>query len=128
MRVYFSHARAARLFSIPPQAPVNFLLRREPFHRGEHTSSIRKRDRVARSVERSVFRAEALDDDLVARFECGAAHAAALEHTWRAARESPVRDGAVGILHVDVEPDMRVAPLDTRHDAANLHRLFEIVF
>src|SRR5262245_16388727 len=37
--------------------------------------------------------------------------------------EAPVRDRAVGILHVDEEPDVGIGPLHLRHGPGHLHRL-----
>src|SRR5580765_6363382 len=99
-------------------APPAFLrLRLQSFHRREHTPAIRERHRVAGSVERPVLRAKALDDDLIAGLHRRAADAAPLQHAGRAAGEAPVRYGAVRILDVHVEPDVRIAPLDARHGA-----------
>src|SRR5689334_17699445 len=64
-------------------------LRLQTFHRREHATAVGERHRVARSVERSVFRAVALHDDLVAGLHCTPADAATLQHAWRSARESP---------------------------------------
>ena len=55
------------------------------------------------------------------------ADAATLEHAWRAGREAPVRHLALIVLHVHVEPDVRVGPLDFGHDAGDLHRLVAVV-
>src|SRR5262249_44481191 len=104
-----------RIITILPFLPFLPVLPFQPsplltqsFHHCKHPTAVRERDRVARAVERSVLRAESLHDHLVAGLHGRLADAAPLQHTWRRARESPVRDGPIGIFHVHIEPDVRI--------------------
>src|SRR5437667_2150017 len=44
-------------------------------------------------------------------------------HPWRQTREAPRRHIAFFILHIDVEPDVWIHPLDLLDDTADLDRL-----
>src|SRR6185503_13167238 len=86
---------------------------------GEHAAAVSKGHAPARRIVRSVACAEALDDDHVAFLHGVAADTPALEHARRSGREAPVRHLALLVLHVDVEPAVRVGPLDPRDDASD---------
>ena len=90
--------------------------------------AVRERHASARGVVRAVLRAEPFDDDRFAELQLILDDAAAHQLAGRAAGESPGGDGAVSVLHVEVEPDVRVGPLDLLDDAGHLHRLGVVEF
>ena len=76
----------------------------------------------------SVLCARAIDFYLIAQFHCGARPAAALQSMRRAHFPTPVFDGAVGLLHVDVKPDVRIRPFDFRDIPLHCCRLVRVKF
>ena len=79
-------------------------------------------------VVRAVFGAKAFDDDRFTELQLILDDASPHQLPGRAARKPPGRHAAVGVLHVEVEPDVRVRPLDLLDDAGHFHGLGVVEF
>ncbi len=76
---------------------------------------------VARAgAERAIFRLEADDRDSRAGRQRVPVPSQAHQDRWRAAFDLPALDGAIGLLHIDVQPGVRVHPL--HHDHLTIER------
>src|SRR5262245_16823202 len=95
---------------------------------GEHAAAIRKLDDARVTGLRSVLREEALDDDIVAGFERVVAPAVASERVGRAAFALPVLRRALLVLHVEIDPDVRILPFELRDAALQLDLLGRVEF
>src|SRR4051812_13207382 len=101
--------------------------RRVRHHRaGEHAAAVGHRDRAHVAGLRSVFRHEAVDGDRLIDLERITRPAVARERVRRAPFALPRLYRALRVLHVEVDPDVRVAPLDLRHRAGQHDRLVRV--
>src|SRR5438445_5917590 len=60
----------------------------------------------------SIFRLGSVDDDFISQFHGGSRPSTILKAMRRAHLESPVGHGSVGVLHIDVEPDVGIRPFN----------------
>src|SRR5262249_51953785 len=95
---------------------------------GKDFPAVGERDVTAGRVERSVFRPEALDLNNVTRLQYVSGNPAALQHTRRTAGKSPRCDLSAFVLHIDVEPDVRIVQFPFLHTPVTLSRFCRIVF
>src|ERR1043165_821634 len=95
---------------------------------GEDAAAIGKRHLTARGVVRSVARLEPLHLHHVANLHDVAVNTLAHQKRRRSTREPPGDDLVPRILDVDVEPDVRILPLDLFDDARHRNRFGLVVF
>ena len=76
--------------------------------------------------QRAVLRLEADDRDPRAGRQGVPVPAQTQQHRWRPAFDLPPLDGAVRLLHVDVQPGVRVHPLHHDHLAVQRHLLVRV--
>src|SRR5437899_5395414 len=58
----------------------------------------------------SIFRLGPIDDNFISKLHGGSGPSTILEAMRRSHFESPVGDGSVGVLNIDVEPNVRIRP------------------
>src|SRR6516165_11377702 len=85
--------------------------------RGAQRLAIRRRHRSGVGSLRAVSREAADHGDHVTDFHGVAQPAALLQLVRRTHLARPARPGTVFLLDVDVEPDVRIGPVDLRDDA-----------
>src|SRR5205809_3683093 len=85
--------------------------------------AIREGKDISGRIVRTVFRPKSLNHDCFADFQCVFGKSFSDGHPWRQTRKAPRRRIAFFILHVDVEPDVWIHPLDLLDDTADLDRL-----
>src|SRR5262245_21901837 len=94
---------------------------------GKNLSSILKRDRAAGGIIRAIFCTKALDVNYRANLEDFFLNTAPHENARRRCRESPIRDVALIVLHVQIKPDVRVTPFHSRECSRYVNRFARIV-
>src|SRR2546428_3163282 len=67
-------------------------------------------------------------DDLVTEFHRLALPAASLKSVWRTHLETPIRGGAILVLHIDVEPYVGIRPFHLRYKTLHCHWFVGIKF
>src|SRR5215470_7415007 len=96
-------------------ASINWSTRTRRTH--EQPASVGEDEVAAVRAIRAVLRPIAFDRDFHTGFDRFAREAATEERVRRAAFYHPLRDGTVGVLHIDVDPRVRVDPLHFRNRA-----------
>ena len=87
----------------------------------EQLASIRKGDIAAIGSVRAVLRTVSVDDDFGAFRQRAPRQTTAKQRVRRASLDHPARRLAVRLLDIDVNPGVRVDPLDLRHRSAQLY-------
>src|SRR5262249_14377904 len=93
---------------------------------GGQRPSVRELYRAPVAGLRSVLRQRAVDRDRVADLQRIGAPAVARERIWRSALALPRLHGAFVVLHVQIDPDVRVLPFEFRHRALQRDRLVRV--
>src|SRR5688572_27334903 len=92
----------------------------------EQLAAVGQRDVAAVGLLRAVAREVAVNVDLHARLDRVAGDAAPEQRIRRPALDRPRFHRAVGLLHVHVNPGVRIDPLDLRDGALQLDRLVDV--
>src|SRR5436190_21892499 len=108
---------------------LNFELRLIDALAGSGTQlDTRRRHNDAASVhlQCAVLCLAAVDFDFIADLQRLAGPALPLKKVRRSHLEAPVLDHALFVLHIDVDPDVGIGPVDLRNKALELNRLIGI--
>src|SRR5438034_8008743 len=93
---------------------------------GKYAPAIRKLDQTGVARLRAVLRQHAIDGDLVARLQGVAAPAVPRQRIRRTALALPVLQAPLSVLHIQINPDVGIRPLELRHGARQRHGLARI--
>src|SRR5689334_16350098 len=94
----------------------------------EQFLAVFERDIAAVRAVRAVFGLVAFDEDFGARQQRGLGPTAAQQRVRSARFDHPVRDGAVGVLHVEIDPRVWIDPLHLGDRPLQLDRLLRVEF
>src|SRR5882672_6780379 len=90
---------------------------------GKHTLTARQLNGACIAGLGAVLSDKSLDGHLVSRFQCVLGPAVAGQSVGRAAFTLPLHNVSTLLLHVEINPDMRVGPFEFGYGARKLNRL-----
>src|SRR4051812_1330544 len=93
---------------------------------GKNLAAVGECNFPARSIVGAVLRQEAFHHNLHAYLYRSLPDVPAHQLAGRAARKGPLSDLAIGAFLVDKEPDVRILPIDLRHNPSDLHGLVTV--